>query len=71
MNDTSDVTIKLVTQDLPPEFKLFLYTLLWTICTFNMWLYVKILNEFKNLLNKNKRTNYSEIIDQDLNEVTE
>ena len=52
MNDTnenSDITIKILTDSMPVEFRFLMYSLLWSIFTLNMFVYVKMLNTLKNI----------------------
>jgi hypothetical protein len=72
MSENSDVTIKIITEDLPTEFKLLLYSIIWSIFTVNIWIYISTLKTIKQLFNKNTRRNTQNDYNYDnLEEVTE
>jgi len=57
MSEKTDITIKILTEDMPNEFKYLLYGILWSICTLNFWIYIKVLQNMKELFS-NKKKNY-------------
>lgn len=66
MNENTDVTIKILTEDMPQEFKYILYALLWTVSTLNFWMYIKIMKNIKELFSKRKKNydNYNLIVEE-------
>lgn len=52
MTDNESVVIKIVTDNMSQEFKFLIYCVLWSICTLNVWIYVKILQNIKGLCAK-------------------
>jgi len=71
MSESSDITIKILTEGLPQELKFFLYTLLWTISSINLWIYVKILNNTKDLFTRRRHHHNHHNYNQLLPEVNE
>ena len=61
MSEKTDVTIKILTDEMAQEIKFLLYAVLWTFCTLNIWIYVKILKVTKEVFAK-KRNNNSDHI---------
>lgn len=52
MNENNDVTIKIVTENMPIEFKFLLYSFIWTLTTFNIFVYVHVLKNLKEIYSR-------------------
>lgn len=65
MNENTDVTIKILTDNMPLEFKFLLYSFVWTLTTFNILIYVHILKNLKEMYFKK---NYESVQLQEIQE---
>lgn len=59
--ENSDIRIKILTDSMAPEFRFLLYSLLWSIFTLNIFIYVKILSTLKSIfVSKSKSRNIND-----------